>query len=474
MDFLLLGLCLHWLLRTPSGVVLCLLGACFQMLPAAPSGCPQLCRCEGRLLYCEALNLTEAPHNLSGLLGLSLRHNRLPELRAGQFTGLMQLTWLYLDHNHICSVQGDAFQKLRRVKELTLSSNQITQLANTTFRPMPNLRSVDLSYNKLQALAPDLFHGLRKLTALHMRANAIQFVPVRIFQDCRSLKFLDIGYNQLKSLARNSFAGLFKLTELHLEHNDLVKVNFAHFPRLVSLHSLCLRRNKVAIVVSSLDWVWNLEKMDLSGNEIEYMEPHVFETVPHLQSLQLDSNRLTYIEPRILNSWKSLASITLAGNLWDCGRNVCALASWLSNFQGRYDGNLQCASPEYAQGEDVLDGSPEPATVALPGGEHAENAVQIHKVVTGTMALIFSFLIVVLVLYVSWKCFPASLRQLRQCFVTQRRKQKQKQTMHQMAAMSAQEYYVDYKPNHIEGALVIINEYGSCTCHQQPARECEV
>lgn len=43
-----------------------------------------------------------------------------------------------------------------------------------------------------------------------------------------------------------------------------------------------------------------------------------------------------------------------------------------------------------------------------------------------------------------------------------------------MAAMSAQEYYVDYKPNHIEGALVIINEYGSCSCHQQPARECEV
>ncbi|XP_004634198.1 leucine-rich repeat transmembrane neuronal protein 1 [Octodon degus] len=522
MDFLLLGLCLYWLLRRPSGVVLCLLGACFQMLPAAPSGCPQLCRCEGRLLYCEALNLTEAPHNLSGLLGLSLRYNSLSELRAGQFTGLMQLTWLYLDHNHICSVQGDAFQKLRRVKELTLSSNQITQLANTTFRPMPNLRSVDLSYNKLQALAPDLFHGLRKLTTLHMRSNAIQFVPVRIFQDCRSLKFLDIGYNQLKSLARNSFAGLFKLTELHLEHNDLVKVNFAHFPRLVSLHSLCLRRNRVAIVVSSLDWVWNLEKMDLSGNEIEYMEPHVFETVPHLQSLQLDSNRLTYVEPRILDSWKALTSITLAGNLWDCGRNVCALASWLSNFQGRYDGGLQCASPEYAQGEDVLDavyafhlcedgaeptsghlfsavtnrsdlgppdgsattlaeggegqrdGTLEPSTVALPGGEHAENAVQIHKVVTGTMALIFSFLIVVLVLYVSWKCFPASLRQLRQCFVTQRRKQKQKQTMHQMAAMSAQEYYVDYKPNHIEGALVIINEYGSCTCHQQPARECEV
>ncbi|KAL8206586.1 UNVERIFIED_CONTAM: Leucine-rich repeat transmembrane neuronal protein 1 [Gekko kuhli] len=472
------------------------------MLPAVDSGCPLLCRCEGRLLYCESLNLTEMPHNLSGVMGLSLRYNSLSELRDGQFTGLMQLTWLYLDHNHLCSVEGDAFQKLRRVKELTLSSNKITQLPNTTFRPMPNLRSVDLSYNSLQALEPDLFHGLRKLTTLHMRSNALKFVPVRIFQDCRSLKFLDIGYNQLKSLARNSFAGLFKLAELHLEHNDLVKVNLAHFPRLLALHSLCLRRNKVTLVVNSLDWVWKLEKLDLSGNEIEYIEPHVFESVPHLQALQLDSNRLTYIHPRILSSWNALTSISLSANVWDCGRNICALASWLSSFKGRYDSNLLCATPEYAQGEDVLDAvyafhlcedamdlttdgrlqpagannsdqlfSYSPATLNYDNGE---NAVQIHKVVTGTMALIFSFLIVVLVLYVSWKCFPASLRQLRQCFVTQRRKQKQKQTMHQMAAMSAQEYYVDYKPNHIEGALVIINEYGSCTCHQQPARECEV
>ncbi|XP_040275231.1 leucine-rich repeat transmembrane neuronal protein 1 [Bufo bufo] len=523
MDFLLIGLCLNWMLRKPPGLILCALGIFIKMLPLVNSGCPRVCRCEGRFLYCESQNVTELPGNLSGVMGLSLRYNSISELQDGQFTGLMQLTWLYLDHNHIETVEVNAFQKLRRVKELTLSANKITHLANHTFRPLPNLRSLDLSYNNIQALAPDLFHGLRKLTSLQLRYNAIKFVPVRIFQDCRSLEFLDLGYNQLKSLARNSFAGLFKLAELHLEHNDLVKVNLAHFPRLLSLHSLFMRKNKVTIVVNSLDWVWKLTNMDLSGNEIEYIEPHVFESVPHLESLLLDSNRLTYVDPRILNSWKSLTSITLAGNSWDCGRNVCALASWLSNFKGRYDGNMLCTTPEYAQGEDVQDAvyafhlceDPSDPTsanaistafnnsdknaynsatvttitydvqdtegekttdnlMATMPSEHPENTVQIHKVVTGTMALIFSFLIVVLMLYVSWKCFPASLRQLRQCFVTQRRKQKQKQTMHQMAAMSAQEYYVDYKPNHIEGALVIINEYGSCSCHQQPARECEV
>ncbi|XP_023655104.1 leucine-rich repeat transmembrane neuronal protein 1 [Paramormyrops kingsleyae] len=523
MDFLLIGLCQKWPLRTPAGLILCSLGILLEAVPMAGGVCPRLCRCDSKLLYCEGLNLTDVPRNLSGAAGLSLRENALAELREGHFVGLQQLTWLYLDHNAIESVEEDAFDKLRRVKELDLSANRIESLANGTFRPMPNLRILDLSYNKLQALEPDLFHGLRKLTNLHLRYNALKFVPVRIFQDCRSLQFLDLGYNQLQSLARNSFAGLFKLTELHLEHNELVKVNLAHFPRLISLRALYMRRNRATIVVSTLEWTWHfLEKIDFSGNEIEYIEPHVFESVPNLRSLQLDSNRLTYVDQRILDSWSSLHSVTLSGNQWECGRNVCALASWLSAFRGQRDSGLLCASPDTAQGEDVLDavyafqlcedrgdaattrahavtkdrtrgpayGGPTGGPYDLQETESSEvstrsftvteatddldSTMQIHKVVTGTMALIFSFLIVVLMLYVSWKCFPAGVRQLRQCLGGQRRQQKQKQTMQQMAAMAAPEYYVDYKPNHIEGALVIINEYGSCTCQQQPSRECEV
>ncbi|XP_007909450.1 leucine-rich repeat transmembrane neuronal protein 1 [Callorhinchus milii] len=532
MDFLLLAVGLHWLLRKPSVWVGCGLGLLVEVLPAARSLCASQCRCDGKLLYCESQSLTQMPRNLSALMGLSLRYNSLSELHGAQFSGLVQLTWLYLDHNHIYSVEGSAFRGLRRLKELVLSSNKITHLPNTTFRPMPNLRHVQLSYNNLQALEPDLFHGLRKLQTLHLRSNALQSIPVRIFQDCRSMEFLDVGYNQLKSLARNAFAGLLKLTELHLEHNDLVKVNFAHFPRLLSLQTLHMQWNKVQIVVNSLEWTWNhLERLDLSGNEIEYVEPHAFRAVPNLKMLQLDSNRLSSIDQTILDSWSSLTSISLSGNSWECSRNICALATWLSSFQGQHESSLLCASPEHTQGEDVLDAvhgfhicddldtstpatagttaatataaqrsvtaagealssaayntgdttgveptAPVTVTVTSEEGspEPRENTIQVHKVITGTMALLFSFLIVVLVLYVSWKCFPAGLRHLRQCFVTQRRKQKQQQTMHQMAAMSTQEYYVDYKPNHIEGALVIINDYGSCSCHQQPSRECEV
>ncbi|XP_062376912.1 leucine-rich repeat transmembrane neuronal protein 1 [Sardina pilchardus] len=533
MDFLLIGLYLKWPLRKPPGLLLCSLGIFLKMVPLVEGSCPRLCRCDNKLIYCEGLNLTEIPRNLSSAVGLSLRENNISELREANFVGLSQLTWLYLDHNGIQLVEENAFERLRRIKELDLSTNRIESLANGTFKPLPNLRILDLSYNRLQELEPDLFHGLRKLTNLHLRYNALKFVPVRIFQDCRSMQFLDLGYNQLQSLARNSFAGLFKLTELHLEHNELVKINLAHFPRLISLRTLYMRNNKATIVVNTLDWTWHfLEKIDFAGNEIEYVEPHVFESVPNLKTLMLDANKLAYLDQRILDSWGSLDSIALAGNEWECSRNVCALASWLSGFRGQRDSALLCASPDIAQGEDILDavyafqlceegadsttqtftatrgaggGGGERSgpgyiyegptrgggtynlqetegggavtgtfTVTPAPAEDLDSTMQIQKVVTGTMALIFSFLIVVLMLYVSWKCFPAGVRQLRQCFTSQRRKQKQKQTMQQMATMSTPEYYVDYKPNHIEGALVIINEYGTCTCQQQPSRECEV
>uniref|UniRef100_A0A8C2KAM4 Leucine rich repeat transmembrane neuronal 1 n=1 Tax=Cyprinus carpio TaxID=7962 RepID=A0A8C2KAM4_CYPCA len=201
--------------QRPPGLILCSLGIVLKIVPLVGGSCPRPCRCDNKLLYCEGLNLTDIPQNLSSAIGLSLRENNISELREGDFVGL-----------------------LRRVKELDLSTNRIENLPNGTFRPLPNLRILDLSYNRLQSLEPDLFHGLRKLTNLHLRYNALKFIPVRIFQDCRSMQFLDLGYNQLQSLARNSFAGLFKLTELHLEHNELVKVNLAHFPRLISLRTL--------------------------------------------------------------------------------------------------------------------------------------------------------------------------------------------------------------------------------------------
>ncbi|KAG5852984.1 hypothetical protein ANANG_G00068320 [Anguilla anguilla] len=485
-----------------------------------------------------------------GALGLSLRHNAIGELSPDQFYGFAQLTWLHLDHNQITGVREDAFQGLYKLKDLNLSSNRITRLPNTTFIHLVNLQILDLSFNQLTALEPELFHGLRKLQILHLRSNSLRTTPVRAFWDCRSLEYLGLSNNRLRSLARNGFAGLVKLRELHLEHNQLTRVNLAHFPRLVALQFLHLQWNKISnLTCGGMEWSWaTLEKLDLTGNEIRALTPDVFLTLPGLRVLLLDNNRLSSLEADTLDTWGSLSTVGLSSNLWECSKRICPLAAWLGAFRGRWEHAILCHSPEYAQGEEILDavcgfqlcqnfsrrrgggregsgrGRPElyhgrrrpdapynprpdatasapPAGAAVPpplaptarghhgGGRGGEgpgagvtdegefserDTVLTQRVIIGTMALLFSFFLIIFGVYVSRKCCPPTLRRIRHCSAMQARRQMRTQARQPMADLATQVPYNEYEPSHEEGALVIINGYGQCKCQQLPYKECEV
>ncbi|NXA47999.1 LRRT3 protein, partial [Nothocercus julius] len=488
------------------------------MLASAERGCPKGCRCEGKMVYCESQKLQEIPSSISaGCLGLSLRYNSLQKLKYNQFKGLNQLTWLYLDHNHISNIDENAFNGIRRLKELILSSNRISYFLNNTFRPVTNLRNLDLSYNQLQSLGSEQFRGLRKLLSLHLRSNSLRNIPVRIFQDCRNLELLDLGYNRIRSLARNVFAGMIRLKELHLEHNQFSKLNLALFPRLVSLQNLYLQWNKISVIGQTMSWTWSsLQRLDLSGNEIEaFSGPSVFQCVPNLQRLNLDSNKLTFIGQEILDSWISLNDISLAGNIWECSRNICSLVNWLKSFKGLRENTIICASPKELQGVNVVDavknysicgkstterfelaralpkptlnpklarpkhdskppepptaGATEPSAEAEPDAEH----ISFHKIIAGSVALFLSVLVILLVIYVSWKRYPASMKQLQQRSLVRRHRKKKRQSLKQMTP-STQEFYVDYKPSNTETSEMLLNGTGPCTYNKSGSRECEI
>lgn len=532
----------------PTALCLCVISM-LLLSPALCTTCPQKCRCEDLQFYCDTQGLQAPPDGVDKVaLGLSLRHNSINELSPNQFHGFGQLTWLHLDHNQITTVQEDAFQGLYKLKDLNLSSNRITKLPNTTFIHLINLQILDLSFNQMTALEPELFHGLRKLQILHLRSNLLRTTPVRAFWDCRSLEYLGLSSNRLRSLARNGFAGLIKLKELHLEHNQLTKINLAHFPRLVALQFLYLQWNKISNLTCGMEWTWTtLEKLDLTGNEIRVLTPDVFETLPNLKILLLDNNKLSSLDPQVMDMWQSVGTIGLSSNLWDCTKRICSLATWLSTFKGRLEHSILCHSPEYAQGEEILDavygfqlcqnfsapvvqtiGTTTDAVTATeitssqfgimqltPTQDYAEdfgsfitvtttttttqtvriahtttatleeaavtddfmamdNTVMTHRVIIGTMALLFSFFFIIFVVYISRKCCPPTLRRIRHCSAIQNRRQMRTQQRQPMTDLATQVPYNEYEPSHEEGALVIINGYGQCKCQQLPYKECEV
>ncbi|XP_045890979.1 leucine-rich repeat transmembrane neuronal protein 4 [Micropterus dolomieu] len=507
----------------------CLLlhAAVLLLLSKGERMCPASCRCEGKIVYCESGIFQDIPENITtGCQGLSLRYNNLLVLLPYQFAHLNQLIWLYLDHNSINAIDALAFHGVRRLKELILSSNKITHLHNKTFRAIPNLRNLDLSYNQLQSLQPGHFYGLRKLQNLHLRSNGLKQILIRTFLECRSLEFLDLGYNRLRSLTRTTFLGLFKLKELHLEHNQFSRINFFIFLRLTNLQALYLQWNRIRSINQGMTWTWHkLQKLDVSGNEIQILDPVVFQCMPNLQILNLESNKLSSVPVEAVAAWTSLTSISLAGNAWDCTPGICPLMGWLKNFRDSKDISMICSSPKSVQGERVVDVvrnhstcadvsfvfsttaliiltssqarlntlpvrpsgtdrtttesttmsstsaiSLEPPTSFIPELQFEHMAF--HKIIAGSVALFLSVSLILLVIYVSWRRYPNTMRQLQQHSVNHKRRKKARKQEQDLNSQ-LQEYYLSYHSNS-ETMDSLVNETRPCTCTISGSIECEV
>uniref|UniRef100_UPI00358E6221 leucine-rich repeat transmembrane neuronal protein 3-like n=1 Tax=Myxine glutinosa TaxID=7769 RepID=UPI00358E6221 len=440
-------------------------------LAGASPRCPNGCRCAGRMVYCEAQQLSGMPVGIGrGTQGLSLRYNSLKAIGDGQFSRLRRLTWLYIDHNFVQTISPGAFSGVHRLRELILGSNRIGDLDASTFRQLPNIRNLDLSYNHLEHLAPGLFSGLRKLQSLQLRANAIRSLPNRPFRDCRALEFLDLGYNRLRALPRTSFTGLKHLTELHVERNRVVRVDVIRLgPRLPNLRALYLKLNRIDMLSHIPPPRWtSLQVLDLSGNGLQQLKPEIMERLPNLEELKLDSNKLEVLEPDVFTSLPSLVFLSLTGNPWACDERLCGLAAWLHSFKGQHGGRMLCAGPEQLAGNNVLEALesynlcqehdtvlPKPhsrsptlipynhsnmiegtlegeeagvppfldvvaiaSTIAVsssspPSPEHDLEQMSLQKVVAGCAALILSVLVILLVVFISWRRYPASVRHLQ-------------------------------------------------------------
>uniref|UniRef100_A0A8C6WWN4 Leucine rich repeat transmembrane neuronal 4 like 2 n=1 Tax=Neogobius melanostomus TaxID=47308 RepID=A0A8C6WWN4_9GOBI len=470
----------------------CLLvqAAVLLLLSEGEKMCPASCRCEGKIVYCESGIFLDVPENITvSCQGLSLRYNNLLGLLPYQFAHLNQLIWLYLDHNSINTVDALAFHGVRRLKELILSSNKISHLHNNTFSAIPNLRNLDLSYNQLQFVHPGHFYGLRKLQNLHLRSNGLKQIFVRTFLECRSLEFLDLGYNRLRSLTRTTFLGLFKLKELHLEHNQFSRINFFLFPRLTNLQALYLQWNRIRSISQGEHWIWQkLLKLDLSGNDIQTLDPVVFK-----------SNKLSSVPVEAVAAWTSLTTISLAGNSWDCRPSICPLMGWLLTIRDTKDISMICSGPKRVQGERVVDAirnhsmcpdnvlsttgllvlltsTAAPNTTGLffptePPELFFEH-MSFHKIIAGSVALFLSLSLILLVIYVSWRRYPNTMRQLQQHSVNHKRRKKSLKQEQDLNSQ-LQEYYLSYHSNS-ETMDSVGNEGRPCTCTISGSIECEV
>ncbi|XP_067848307.1 toll-like receptor 8 [Heptranchias perlo] len=289
-------------------------------------------------------NLTSVPRNLPETLrSLHLGKNKIQTINQDDFSNLVDLEILDLNGNcprcynvpypcepcpggHSIDIHPYAFQRLSKLKILFLNSNCLRRIQSSWFQNCTSLKVLHLQLNFLisEIATGDFLNYLPGLEELDLSFNyEIKYYPDKIslsgnFSKLVSLRQLHIeGYvfKELIALDLKPLYGLCNLTVLNLGTNFIKQANLMSFKQLTSLKIIYLSENRISppsdksensnMGYETLDnddhvprlmvkWACRSygKTLDLSLNNIFFINPKQFEGVPEIRCLNLSANAI--------------------------------------------------------------------------------------------------------------------------------------------------------------------------------------
>lgn len=154
--------------RGPSTMLACLL----LLRPLPSPACPAACRCSSGEVDCIERALRKVPQSLpTNTSTLWLGYNFISVLGPHSFPPLSGLLLLSLPHNRLKLIHSQALVGLGALQELDLSNNYLTVLNPETFLPLTSLTTLNLGSNRLRELDPGVLHALPQLQAFLLQDN---------------------------------------------------------------------------------------------------------------------------------------------------------------------------------------------------------------------------------------------------------------------------------------------------------------
>ncbi|CAB3399989.1 unnamed protein product [Caenorhabditis bovis] len=372
--------------------------------------CPASCTCTETTVDCRDRGLTYVPSNLpplttelrleqnlisyvpphafknlNRLIRLDISRNRISEIASKAFEGLNSLNSLVLYGNNITELPVDAFSGLSGLQLLLLNANQLHCIRKGTFDYVPKLNLLSLYDNQIKSISEDTFKNLTRLTTLHLAKNPL-------ICDC-NLEWL-ARWNQEKNvetsgarcegprrLARKKFATLplskfrCKGSEVFITHKadqcfidfncpsqcmchgttiecsdkglETIPINIPHYATHLILSKNRIRKISMA---SNIHLLTNLQKLDLSHNQIASIEDGSFANLKQLKDLNLANNKLRHFSSSFLGRSSPIESLQLSGNDIPCDCRISSLVEWLQFNRSRSIDIHLCSHPDSKAG----------------------------------------------------------------------------------------------------------------------------
>uniref|UniRef100_A0A3B3C906 Extracellular leucine-rich repeat and fibronectin type III domain containing 2a n=1 Tax=Oryzias melastigma TaxID=30732 RepID=A0A3B3C906_ORYME len=168
---------------------------------------------------------------------------------------------------------------------------------------------------------------------------------------------LRLNENKLKAVLFTSMYRFTNLTDLNLTKNDISYIEDGAFAGQANLQVLQLGYNKLTnLTEGMLRGLGRMQCLFLQHNLIEVIATNAFWECPNLSSLDLSSNKLARLDPSTFTVLSRLMVCELGGNPFHCGCDLYSFLTWLEEFNNvthTYD-RLQCESPPEMNGYPLL------------------------------------------------------------------------------------------------------------------------
>ncbi|XP_051923533.1 leucine-rich repeat transmembrane neuronal protein 4 [Hippocampus zosterae] len=433
---------------------------------------------------------------------LIVSSNKIAHLHNNTFSAIPNLRNLDLSYNKIQSLQPGHLFGLRKLQNLHLRSNGLKQIVVRTFLECRSLEFLDLGYNQLRSLSRTTFLGLFRLKELHLEHNQFSRINFYIFPRLTNLQALYLQWNRIRAVSQGVPWTWFKLQKLDLSGNEIQTLDPSVFQSLPNLQTLNLESNKLRSVPVEAVAAWtSVTTIGLVGNAWD-CRPSICPLMAWLRTLR-DAKDISMIcsSPK---STQGERVVDVVGNYTTCVNVMSVVNTTTASvvFASRpfanatshrlFRGVTQLAdseppvktSPPSAIWPGTTDGqsekpttgssspppSPDPSTTSFP--EIPFEHMAFHKIIAGTVALFLSVSLILLVIYVSWRHYPNTMRQLQQHPVKHKRRKKGRKQEQDLNSQ-LQEYYLSYHSNS-QTMDSLVNEARPCTCTISGSIECEV
>ncbi|KJE95950.1 hypothetical protein CAOG_009979 [Capsaspora owczarzaki ATCC 30864] len=226
---------------------------------------------------------------------------------AVDWSGVSSLYSLNLNGPNLSELPDSSFSGLGSLIELSVSG-PLTTLGNWLFLSTPMLNRLSLYSNQLPVFPKLALSPLSSLMGLNLQGSRFTSLPSDAFATLTSLSFLDLSNTLLTAIPDDVFASV-PLGNLYLGQNtNLGPLSGGAFRGLGST----LVELFTSITASVLN-LPQLQRLDLSSNQLTSLPDGLFSNCPQLTSLSLHSNSIAYVGPAAFSGLVNLLDVNLHG-----------------------------------------------------------------------------------------------------------------------------------------------------------------